>query len=484
MIRTLTAGAVAVLLLLPLGLVVAVAGFLAPPTTTFSLAAGCMSWDPSLPAETELEAGQVERAAVIYQVALDVAAGPAGAVVGIATAMQESSLGANPAAMAGPNADGDVGLFQQRSLVGWYADGATQAENLRILADDRYQATTFFTGHTTLDGWHIPGLLNIDQWQAMTVTQAAQKVQRSAHPDAYARHEALARSLVARFQGHPPGDTLCGTLDPSLNCAPTGLRSEAGQTPDALRVMRCIHARWPQTTLLGVRPGDPRDHGTGRAVDVMIPHYRTDAGIALGDEIAHWARTNAAKLGVTYIIWRQHLWSVARADEGWRRCGVTASCYTGPDPSAAHLDHVHISVHGHTTTQTSAAFVLPLENYRLTARFGQSGRYWAKRHTGLDFAAPTGTPLKAITSGTITRITNHGAYGLLTTLTTDTGEVLYYAHQSRTHVRQGQRVTAGQIIGNVGATGNTAGAHLHLEVRVGNTPIDPYTWLRQRGLTP
>lgn len=68
--------------------------------------------------------------------------------------------------------------------------------------------------------------------------------------------------------------------------------------------MRCIHSRWPQIrSLLGVRPGDPKDHGSGRAVDVMIPNYFSPAGIALGTEIAEWARTNATALGVTYIIW-------------------------------------------------------------------------------------------------------------------------------------------------------------------------------------
>jgi len=80
-------------------------------------------------------------------------------------------------------------LFQQRSLVGWYADGTTQQENLAILADDAYQARTFYLGHTTLTGWHIPGLTNIDGWQHMSVAQAAQKVQVSAYPDAYARHD-------------------------------------------------------------------------------------------------------------------------------------------------------------------------------------------------------------------------------------------------------------------------------------------------------
>ncbi len=115
----------------------------------------------------------MNRAALIYAAALDTGVGPAGAVVGIATAMQESTLGAHPAA-ATPNSDGDVGLFQQRSLVGWYADGTTQQENLTILADDAYQARTFYLGHTTRAGWHIPGLVDIDGWQHMSVGGGAE----------------------------------------------------------------------------------------------------------------------------------------------------------------------------------------------------------------------------------------------------------------------------------------------------------------------
>lgn len=481
--------AIGAALTVPLAPILVFAGALTgPQVQTQTVSATCAGWAGDTPVGIELDAGQMNRAALIYAIALDTGVGPAGAVVGIATAMQESVLGAHPAA-ATPNQDGDVGLFQQRSLVGWYADGTTQTENLTILADDAYQARTFYLGHTTLTGWHIPGLTNIDGWQDMSVAQAAQKVQVSAYPDAYAQHEGLARTLVALFAGQPAGLANCGPMDPSLDCAPTGMASEQGQTPDALRVMRCIHAKWPQIrSLLGVRPGDPKDHGTGRAVDVMIPNYFSPAGITLGTEIAEWARTNAAALGVTYVIWREHLWSVARADEGWRRCGDAASCYTGPDPSAAHRDHVHISVHGNQGTGTSAvgsgSVVLPVDQYRLTSRFGDTGPRWKKAHTGLDFAAPTGTPIRAVTDGTITRASVAGAYGNLTTLTTADGTVIYYAHQSTTNVRVGQTVTAGTVIGRVGATGNVTGPHLHLEVRVGGIPTDPDRWFRTRGVTP
>ncbi len=488
MIRAMAA--VGVAWVLPLVLVIALAGALAgSQNQTQAVAATCAGWDGDTPPTLDLDAGQVDSAATIYSVALDTDVGTAGAIVGIATAMTESTLGANPAA-ATPNEDGDVGLFQQRSLVGWYADGATQAENVRVLSDDRYQARNFFTGHTTLDGWHIPGLRDIQDWQQMTVTQAAQAVQVSAFPDAYARYEALARTLVSLFSGNPGGLANCGTLTPDLDCPATGLQAEQGLTSDALRVLRCIRANWSKiSTLYGLRTGDPRDHGTGRAIDAMIPGHTTEAGIALGDEIAEWAQTNAAGLGVTYIIWRKHLWSVERADEGWRRCGTTASCYSGDDPSAAHLDHVHISVHGDQGTGLPEALdtgmvVLPLENYVISATFGDSGARWTASHTGLDFAASTGTPIQAVTDATITSITHTGPYGNLTQATSNDGTIIYYAHQSLINVTVGQRVTAGTVIGSVGATGNVTGPHLHLEIRINGAPVDPQQWLATRGLVP
>jgi len=128
--------------------------------------------------------------------------------------------------------------------------------------------------------------------------------------------------------------------------------------------------------------------------------------------------------------------------------------------------------------------VVPVDKYRLTSRFGDTGPRWKKAHTGLDFAAPTGTPIKAVSDGIITRTGSAGAYGNLTTIEAGDGTVIYYAHQSTTNVRVGQKVTAGTVIGRVGSTGNVTGPHLHLEVRIGGIPTDPDRWFRTRGLTP
>jgi murein DD-endopeptidase MepM/ murein hydrolase activator NlpD len=132
-------------------------------------------------------------------------------------------------------------------------------------------------------------------------------------------------------------------------------------------------------------------------------------------------------------------------------------------------------------------FTLPTSSYTITSSFGQAGAYWSSGyHTGLDFAAPTGTPIKAVHGGTITEAGWNGSYGYKTVLTLDDGTEIWYAHQSSIGVSVGQKVSTGEVIGRVGATGNVTGAHLHLEVHSGGSAsgIDPMAWLRGKGLNP
>ncbi|MFC7842488.1 M23 family metallopeptidase [Streptomyces sp. NPDC001046] len=132
-------------------------------------------------------------------------------------------------------------------------------------------------------------------------------------------------------------------------------------------------------------------------------------------------------------------------------------------------------------------YTLPTSSYTITSSFGQAGAYWSSGyHTGLDFAAPTGTPIKAVHSGTITEAGWNGSYGYKTVLTLDDGTEIWYAHQSSIGVSVGQKVSTGDVIGRVGATGNVTGAHLHLEVHSAGSAsgIDPMAWLRGKGLNP
>ncbi|MET9892395.1 M23 family metallopeptidase [Streptomyces sp. NPDC006465] len=137
--------------------------------------------------------------------------------------------------------------------------------------------------------------------------------------------------------------------------------------------------------------------------------------------------------------------------------------------------------------ELAKSYSLPTSSYTLTSTFGEAGSMWSSGyHTGLDFAAPTGTLIKAIHSGTITEAGWAGSYGYRTILTLDDGTELWFCHQSSISVSVGQKVATGDVIGRVGATGNVTGPHLHLEVHPGGaaTGIDPMAWLQSKGLNP
>lgn len=122
--------------------------------------------------------------------------------------------------------------------------------------------------------------------------------------------------------------------------------------------------------------------------------------------------------------------------------------------------------------------------YRLTARYGErSGRWYLGVHTGLDFAASTGTPVVAAAAGVVREAGREGAYGRRVVIMLPGGTETTYNHLSAIVVRVGERVRAGERIGRVGASGNTTGAHLHFEVLTGpDRFVDPLGWLLAHGV--
>nr|MBA3233073.1 M23 family metallopeptidase [Propionibacteriales bacterium] len=121
-------------------------------------------------------------------------------------------------------------------------------------------------------------------------------------------------------------------------------------------------------------------------------------------------------------------------------------------------------------------WVLPISHYRLTAGFGDYG-LWSQAHTGQDFAAPIGTPVRSAGAGTIIFAGYDGAYGYKIVVEHPDGLVTWYAHLS-SFVRTTGPVRAGELIGRVGSTGNVTGPHLHFEVRPHDgAAVDPLPWL-------
>lgn len=106
---------------------------------------------------------------------------------------------------------------------------------------------------------------------------------------------------------------------------------------------------------------------------------------------------------------------------------------------------------------------LPLSKFTVTARYGQKGRMWQTSHGGIDLAAPTGTAIRPVQAGTVTKVEFHPAFGNVVWIQHPNGLTTRYGHMSQFgNFRAGQNVSLGDIIGYVGQTGNASGPHLHL----------------------
>lgn len=101
-----------------------------------------------------------------------------------------------------------------------------------------------------------------------------------------------------------------------------------------------------------------------------------------------------------------------------------------------------------------------------------------RHHAGVDLSAPTGTPIRALRSGTVSFAGRRGGYGNLVILSHPDGSESRYAHCHALEVRKGDRLQTGEILGSVGATGRATGPHLHLEIRREGHSLDP---LREHG---
>ena len=182
-----------------------------------------------------------------------------------------------------------------------------------------------------------------------------------------------------------------------------------------------------------------------------------EAAHAFGAITAAWVRKAQQErcLSQDGIVGR-NTWYGLIAD--WNRCGSSGSSDTG------------------TGSCPGIGFTFPLPHRAtLTSRFCPSSRHagCSRRHHGADYAASTGTSVKAACAGTVKATTWMGGYGKTIDVACNSTTLTRYAHLSRYLVRRNQTVRLGQEIGKSGATGNARGAHLHFEIRVNNKPINP-----------
>ena len=135
----------------------------------------------------------------------------------------------------------------------------------------------------------------------------------------------------------PVATSTAGT--PSQAACASGSSVESGLTADAIRVHRAICHLFPSVTSYGgLRSGDSgSEHSSGHALDIMVSGQT-------GQEIADWLRANRKAMGVSELIWQQHIWTVQRSSEGWRAMEDRGST------TANHYDHVHVTVYGNSGT--------------------------------------------------------------------------------------------------------------------------------------
>lgn len=124
-------------------------------------------------------------------------------------------------------------------------------------------------------------------------------------------------------------------------------------------------------------------------------------------------------------------------------------------------------------------------SYRVGSPFGMRYHpilhYW-RLHAGVDLGAASGTPIYAAADGTVIACGYSGGAGNMTTIDHGGGVTTDYFHQSRLACSSGQQVKVGQLVGYVGTTGLSTGPHLHFQVKVNGTPIDPVAFLAQKGV--
>ncbi|PZH14651.1 peptidase [Streptomyces sp. NTH33] len=211
----------------------------------------------------------------------------------------------------------------------------------------------------------------------------------------------------------------------------------------------------------------------------------SDAGEVLRNRIMAQAEQQQAQLEAKALADAEAA-AVKKAEEAAAKAQQEAEAKAAAEKKKAEEEAARKAEEARLA-ELARQYTLPTSSYTVTSSFGQAGAMWSSGyHTGLDFAAPTGTLIKAVHSGTITEAGWAGSYGYRTILTLDDGTELWFCHQSSISVNVGQKVSTGDVIGRVGATGNVTGPHLHFEVHPDGQAggVDPMAWLRGKGLNP
>lgn len=168
---------------------------------------------------------------------------------------------------------------------------------------------------------------------------------------------------------------------------------------------------------------------------------------------------------------------------------LTKAAKREADARAHKLRSTATSAKSYAKALADSRWDQPTTGYHISTWFGEAGGYWASGyHTGIDFATGCGTPVTAVTSGTISEAgydIGGWAYGNQIRLRLSNGDEVWYNHLSEIEVSSGETVVKGQELGLVGETGNAYGCHLHFEYRLASdlhTAVDPEPYLDDHGI--
>ncbi|WP_344735693.1 hypothetical protein [Nocardioides fonticola] len=265
---------------------------------------------------------QAENAALIAGIAVERGLPARAASIALATAFQESKL---------RNLDhGDrdsLGIFQQRPSQGW--------GTARQVRDPVYATNRFYDA-----------LVKVEGYTTLPITVAAQEVQRSAFPEAYADHERDARVLASALTGNSRAAFSCTVKDDPDAASPD--LDAAGLTARAAAVRRDLTRVFGEQSLGGFAPGGVTSghmpgsaHYDGRAVDVFFRPI-TPANRTRGWAMAQYLVAQAERLDIATVIFDDRIWTARRSAAGWR--DYSAPSGSGDRAVLEHRDHVHVDV--------------------------------------------------------------------------------------------------------------------------------------------
>jgi hypothetical protein len=316
-LRSATIGAVVAIGAVATTLVLVDRGTVPTPFDT----SGCTAEVDGRTVEIDLE--QAENASLITAISISRGMPARAASIALATAYQESKL---------YNIDyGDrdsVGLFQQRPSQGW--------GTVEELMDPVYATNAFYDA-----------LAQVDGYETMEITVAAQEVQRSAYPEAYADHEADARALASALTGNSPEAMWCDV--PSDAGESSDELDPSGLVARAAVVRADLESRFGTLSLGGFEPAGVSTghmegslHYSGRAIDVFVRPINAD-NRKRGWALATYLVANADRLDLATVIFDDRIWQARRSADGWRDYRVPSSS-SGDQAILEHRDHVHVDV--------------------------------------------------------------------------------------------------------------------------------------------